>query len=573
MAAESWASKAPEGAGGTGAPESVELGLDASGEVYRLMTTGFSCPLGVARLGPLRAEPAEIPQEMGFVAGGRICLRGAHYTFSVKKMSPMFRFSSVEGNSQRKPRVLWLSPQSLGSRTPAGLAAVFDVAVVHSVPEALLFLRTSGCDAVVVSCAEPDSTLDDALLEVHRTAENLPLLVDCCRVDVGTAVRLAKLGVCDVWSGRLDPSAVMESLRAAIEQASAARRTSAAPEREHWRERLVGESEAMRRILEVIRLVAARRSTVLITGETGTGKEVVARAIHAAGGRERLPFVAVNCGAIPENLIESELFGHAKGAFTGAVQSRAGKFEQASGGTIFLDEIGELPASMQVKLLRVLQEREVQRLGSNETIRLNVRVIAATNTDLEAAVARKEFREDLYYRLNVVPLHLPPLRERIEDLPLLVSHLLGKICAAEGLEPKTLSAGALARLAAHAWPGNIRQLEHAVEMAVVLSGDRPVLSECDFAMLDTAPASSSGSRPLVRVPDEGIDFDLVLAGIERSLVEQALAKSGGNKARAAELLRMKRTTLLAKLKSLGMLPEGSPPILGGGPQRVLAAAG
>jgi transcriptional regulator with GAF, ATPase, and Fis domain len=302
--------------------------------------------------------------------------------------------------------------------------------------------------------------------------------------------------------------------------------------------------------LDIIRLIAARRSTVLITGETGTGKEVVARAIHVAGGRGHLPFVAVNCSAIPANLIESELFGYVRGAFTGAAQSHAGRFEQANGGTIFLDEIGELPMDLQAKLLRVLQEREIQRLGSSETVQLNVRVLAATNVDLERAVENKTFREDLYYRLNVVPLQIPALRDRRSDIPVLIEHFLEKVCSAEGVSRRKITTAALERLRCFHWPGNVRQLEHAVEMAVVLSADRELLDIGDFRLINGGNQTEPGHTSSVLVSEEGIDFEETVSRLEWSLIQQALALSNGNKARAAEILRMKRTTLLARVRSL-----------------------
>jgi transcriptional regulator with PAS, ATPase and Fis domain len=308
----------------------------------------------------------------------------------------------------------------------------------------------------------------------------------------------------------------------------------------------------MLRMIDVIRLVAARRSSVLITGETGTGKEVVARTIHLAGGRGHLPFVAVNCSAIPDTLIEAELFGYVRGAFTGATNSHAGKFEQANGGTIFLDEIGDLPLELQAKLLRVLQERELQRLGSSETTRLNVRVLAATNVALERAVEQRRFREDLYYRLNVVPLHIPPLRERTSDIPALVEHFMARVCQNEGLPLKRLGPGVLDRLRNHHWPGNVRQLEHAVETAVVLSGDRETLDISDFLVLRSAAPNSDAhaSAGELIVSGEGLDFEAAVSRLEWSLIQQALTLSRGNKAKAAELLRMKRTTLLARVRSL-----------------------
>jgi transcriptional regulator with GAF, ATPase, and Fis domain len=321
---------------------------------------------------------------------------------------------------------------------------------------------------------------------------------------------------------------------------------------EHWRRLLIGESHEMRQVCHVIEMVASRRATVLITGETGVGKEVAARALHLAGTRVRGPFVAVNCSAVPENLLEDELFGHIRGAFTGAVQNRLGRFEQANGGTLFLDEIGELAPELQAKLLRVLQEREFQRLGSSETIRVDIRVVAATNCDLIAKMEQGTFREDLYYRLNVVPIHIPPLRERRGDIPALAESFVEKVCRAEQMASKCFTAGVLDVLRAYDWPGNVRQLENAVEMAIVLSGDRETLGPEDFPLPAPARSRQSVSQaPLcVSVPDSGLDYERTLAGIERSILEQALRKTGGNKKAAADMLGLKRTTLSAKVRSL-----------------------
>lgn len=330
-----------------------------------------------------------------------------------------------------------------------------------------------------------------------------------------------------------------------------------------WRRFLIGESPGMRQLCEIIELIAPKRITVLVSGETGTGKEVVARAIHAASTRSALPMVAVNCTALPASLVESELFGHAKGAFTGAHMSRMGRFEQAHRSTIFLDEIGDLPLEAQGKLLRVLQEQTFERVGSSETVRVDVRVIAASNVDLEDAARDRRFREDLFYRLNVVPIHLVPLRERREDIPLLLDYFLQKTCAFEGAPPKRVSDEALDFLMAQDWPGNVRQLEHTVQMAFALSGDRFTLTAQDFSIRRRtaflAPVSIPAThRPLVTVGRDGIDFDQVVSDFERSLVTQALAVSGGNKARAADLLRIKRTTLLAKMK---VFEEGKPQVI------------
>jgi len=429
---------------------------------------------------------------------------------------------------------------------------------VRSVPELLLFVRNGGTEVVVINCTAPSNRTDDILLELRRIDQNLPVIFSCKVAPTDDVIRLVRLGAWHVWTGEMEAERMMSGLVSAAQWRRESKRRPQTWEQEPWRRMLVGDSDGMMRLLDIIRLVAARRSSVLITGETGTGKEVVARAIHQAGGRGHLPFVAVNCSAIPANLIESELFGYVRGAFTGASQSHAGRFEQANGGTIFLDEIGDLPLELQAKLLRVVQEREVQRLGSSECIRLNVRVLAATNVDLEQAVAKRLFREDLYYRLNVVPLHVPPLRERSSDVRSLLEFFLDKVCAAEQVGRKRVLPNVIDRLAACPWPGNVRQLEHAVERAVVLSGDREWLEASDFRALQpsaTSYSQHSGSSSAVTVSEEGLDFEDTVCRLEWSLIQQALVLSRGNKARAAELLRMKRTTLLARVRSLEVRRE------------------
>ena len=279
-----------------------------------------------------------------------------------------------------------------------------------------------------------------------------------------------------------------------------------------------------------------------------------ARAIHAASDRAGKPMVALNCSAIPEHLLEAELFGHTRGAFTGAVADRAGRFEEADGGTLFLDEIGDMPFDLQAKLLRVLQEREVQRLGSSRTIKVNVRIIAASNVDLFEAVKERRFREDLYYRLNVVPMQMPALRDRPSDIGLLTRHFVSKICAFEGIEQKEIYNETLARLASFDWPGNVRQLENAVERAVAVSGTRPFLVPADFLLSTEAfrPARPQFRAETVSVPDSGIDFEVIMNVFEKKLLDQALEKSKGNKSMAADLLCMKRSTLVSKLRVFEM---------------------
>jgi transcriptional regulator with GAF, ATPase, and Fis domain len=327
-------------------------------------------------------------------------------------------------------------------------------------------------------------------------------------------------------------------------------RATESEQREPWRSLIVGSSPAIRETRDIIHLAADRRSTVLITGETGTGKELAAKAIHLAGNRSNRQMVAINCAALPEHLLEAELFGHTKGAFTGAVNARSGLFDKAQGGTIFLDEIGEMPLSLQPKLLRVLQEREFHRLGSSDPVRINVRVIAASNSDLPEAVAERRFREDLYYRLNVVPLRMPALRERLSDIPELAEHFLEKVAEEEMRPKKRLAAQAFEFLMQYSWPGNVRQLEHAIEAATILTGDRIVLNASDFNLPAPRSSSAFGSLSAFSVPESGLNFEELISNIERQLLESALLKAGGNKARAADLLRMKRTTLISKSKAL-----------------------
>jgi transcriptional regulator with PAS, ATPase and Fis domain len=320
---------------------------------------------------------------------------------------------------------------------------------------------------------------------------------------------------------------------------------------------LVGSSVPMQDIYKRISIVANKTSTVLIEGETGTGKELIAKAIHYNSPRKDQPLVSVNCGAIPSNLLEDELFGHVKGAFTGAHHHRIGRFEQANHGTLFLDEVSNMPMDLQVKLLRVLQEREFQRVGSAATIKVDVRIVAATNGNLLAAVERGDFRSDLYYRLNVIPVHVPPLRKRRDDVPLLTRHFIKKFCTEQKVPLKTVSDEALQCLANHDWPGNVRQLENTLEMAVTLSGDRELLDMDDFPVIcqlskPAAPVSE------IEFPDDGVNFNTVVSNLEKRLILQSLEVARGNKKKAATLLRLKRTTFVEKLRRMGVDPgDGS----------------
>ena len=312
---------------------------------------------------------------------------------------------------------------------------------------------------------------------------------------------------------------------------------------------LVGRSKVMRDLFQLLEIVAATSSTVLITGETGTGKELAARAIHHSSARRANRFVAINCSAIPETLLEAELFGHARGAFTGAVGTRQGRFEQAHKGTLFLDEVGTMSAALQAKLLRVLQEREFERVGDSHTIKVDVRVIAATHSDLHKMVGEGAFREDLFYRLNVIPVQLPPLRERRDDIPLLVQHFVQKLSADAGRPPAKISQEAMRSLMAHNWPGNVRQLENAVERAVAFSQGRRQIDAADLSPeIQKEPPAPEGLDPWF--PEDGVDFEQYISGIELALIQRSLERTHGNKRQAAKLLNLKRTTLIEKLKRL-----------------------
>ncbi|MDR3672960.1 MAG: sigma 54-interacting transcriptional regulator [Holophaga sp.] len=344
---------------------------------------------------------------------------------------------------------------------------------------------------------------------------------------------------------------------------------------------LVGIGAGMREVLAKARAAAATRATVLLLGESGTGKEVIAQAIHHMSMQRDQPFVPVHCGAIPDNLIESELFGYTKGAFTDARKDAPGKFREAHGGTIFLDEVSTMPLSVQVRLLRVLQEREVQPLGGGAPVKVEVRVIAATNLDLWQRVQDGGFREDLFYRLEVVPISLPPLRDRREEIPFLAQHFLNRKAREHGLYPKALHPSVDPLLMALPWNGNVRQLENAIERAIVLSTDRPVLTRADFLFLlerlpdgqeiaDALPpmedfpvfnAQTATPEPM-DLPREGLDLNQVVSDVEKKLMLQSLQVTRGNKKRAAELLGLKRTTFLEKMKRLDLedaLPECTEP--------------
>ena len=457
-------------------------------------------------------------------------------------------FSVVSGSVER---VLWISGETPapGTFRSTDGRSKFEPLHAEDLASALEILRENPVQAILIHLPLRNASVEELLTELRAAGEHAPVVV---YEPDGLVTRNAAMTLLGAFQYISQP-VPLEELREVLLVAVRQRRSQAAGATKRpadWTNLLVGSSEPMREVIEVIGLVGHRRSTVLITGETGTGKEVAARAIHQASNRAGSRMVAINCAALPDHLLEAELFGHTKGAFTGAVNARVGLFEQAHRGTIFLDEIGEMPLQLQTKILRVLQEREVQRIGSSEPVAVDVRVIAASNQNLVRAVAQRRFREDLYYRLNVVALKMPPLRERTSDIPELAGHFLEKVAEQESAAPKRIDASALEALMRYGWPGNVRQLEHALESAVALSGARATLYPKDFDLPMDMLAAELDPLALLDVPESGIDFEGLIMGIERRLLERALQKSGGNKARAASMLNMKRTTLISKFKSL-----------------------
>ena len=365
---------------------------------------------------------------------------------------------------------------------------------------------------------------------------------------VETAVEAMKRGAYDYLSKPANLDEIVLTLKRAIElkdlqDENVLLRTQV---EDHQRiDRLIGQSSAMQTLYRIIRRVSKTDSTVLVTGESGTGKELIANAIHFHSTRHDMPFVPINCGAIPEELLESELFGHEKGAFTGAFKERRGRFELAHKGTVFLDEIGEMSPKLQVKLLRFLQETKFQRIGGSRTIEVDVRIVAATNKDLERAVTENEFREDLFYRLNVIPIHVPPLREREGDIPLLIQHFLKQHCQKKDIPQKKMSRAAIESLELYDWPGNVRELENVIERLVILT-DNDEIQVGDLPKRMQIPQQVEVKR--IELGNDGINLKETLDELENRLILDALQRSGGVKNKAAKLLGLNRTTLIEKMK-------------------------
>src|SRR6476646_3709993 len=433
----------------------------------------------------------------------------------------------------------------------------FVVAEAPTGAEAMERLKAFAYDALVVDLKLPDADGMDILDAAISRYPEMFVIVMTGFGGVNEAVQAIKKGAIDFLIKPFQLTQLTRVLTAALNEPRLRKENAElrAQLRDRYRfDNVIGQSPAMQQVFQALELIAPMNSTVLIHGETGTGKELIARTIHHNSPRADQRFVAFNAAAIPEPLAEAELFGHAKGAFTGAIANRVGRFELAHRGTLFIDEVSSMSLSLQAKLLRALQERQIERVGDSRSIKFDIRIIAATNTDLRRMVKDGTFREDLYYRLNVVPVRLPPLRARGEDLPVLAQYFVRKSCDANGLTARTITQEAIRALMSYAWPGNIRQLENAVEHAVAISGTSHEITARMLPREITEPAEGL-MVPSVTIPDEGINFVSVVSQLERELILRCLEKTGGNKRQAARLLNLSRTTLIDKLQRLNVANE------------------
>ncbi len=433
----------------------------------------------------------------------------------------------------------------------------YEAVLVGDVQSALLHLQSDDFDVVITDIQLPNGSGLQVLRAVQEHCPDTVVVMITAFASTETAIAAMKEGAYDYITKPFQLDEIRIVVEKALEKkllASENRRLKSELKRTLRDRSIVGSGAAMQRVYELVRQVAETKTNVLISGESGTGKEMVARAIHEAGDRREHPFVAVNCAAIPENLLESELFGHVKGAFTGAVQNKAGLFETADTGTLFLDEVAELTPPLQVKLLRVLQEKTIRRVGGTSDRRIDVRILAATNRTLQEEVAKGNFREDLYYRLNVIEIPLPPLRERREDIPLLLAHFVEKYASELQRDVRGVSDAAMQRILAYDYPGNVRELENVIERAVALcQGDSIELELLPPSLLDPAPRA--GAR---RIPVEGVSLEALTGDYERGLLLEALERCGGVKKRAASLLGISFRSFRYRLEKLG-LDDSEPP--------------
>ncbi|MFA4858836.1 MAG: sigma-54 dependent transcriptional regulator [Candidatus Margulisiibacteriota bacterium] len=418
----------------------------------------------------------------------------------------------------------------------------FNVLTANSGPLGLETIKSKNPEVVLLDIRMPDWNGIKTLQEIKNFDETLDVIMVTASQELRTAIDSMKKGAYDFIVKPFDVNELVQVINNAIEKKRLLRENlylKDTLDESYQYQQLVGHSASMVKIRQAIETIAQTKSTVLITGESGTGKELVARAIHAVSGRSGLPYVVVNCAAIPENLLESTLFGHEAGAFTGADSRKLGKFEIAHTGTIFLDEIGCMSYAMQSKLLRVLQESVIERVGGNNPIQIDVRVVAATNSNLKEQVTGGKFRDDLYFRLNVIPIDVPPLRHHKDDLPLLVQHFIKRFNRELNKNVKGFEKEALQKMLRYDWPGNVRELQNLVERAVVL-GKNGVITSDEICLPESAGEETASN------------FNLARISFERELIEKTLEKTGHNQSLAAKILGMHRTTFISKMKALGI---------------------
>ncbi|MGH0037794.1 MAG: sigma-54-dependent transcriptional regulator [Myxococcota bacterium] len=432
----------------------------------------------------------------------------------------------------------------------------YDVTTASDAQTAIVRIENDDFDVVISDMQMPEGSGLDILERVNEIAPETVFIVITAFASTDSAISAMREGAYDYITKPFKVDEIRVTVEKALEKkllATENRRLRTELRGQVRHRAIIGNGPSMQRVFDLVAQVADTKTNVLVSGESGTGKELVARAIHDQSDRSARPFVAVNCGAIPENLLESELFGHVKGAFTGAVQTKEGLFETADGGTLFLDEVGELTVPLQVKLLRAIQEKTIRRVGGTTDSRIDVRIISASNRDLQVEVEEGRFREDLYYRLNVIQVELPSLRERTEDIPLLVHHFIEKYADELGKPIEGISDEALERLCSHAFPGNVRELENLIERAVALARGPEIGAE-------NLPTNLSGrvdQTVPTRIPEEGVDLDQLMNAYESALLCEALSATGGVKKRAAQLLGISFRSFRYRLEKLG-LDDGRP---------------
>ena len=421
--------------------------------------------------------------------------------------------------------------------------------------QAVEIMKKKSFDMVISDMQMPNMTGIELLRNLRERDPDLLFMMITAFGTTETAVEAMKLGAYDYITKPFKIDEVRINIANALKSRSLEFENRVLKKeltKTYSFQNLIGNSEPMHRIYDMVKRVSQAPTNVLITGESGTGKEVIAKAIHYNGSLKDKVFVPVNCGAIPESLMESEMFGHKKGSFTGAVADKAGLFETANGGTLFLDEVGELPLSIQVKLLRAIQERVIRRVGGVDDTKINVRIIAATNRDLGTMVEEGTFRQDLYYRLNVINIHSPALRERPEDIPLLAQHFLDKYNERLGKQVRSISEEAMEQLTKHNYPGNVRELENIIERTVALEGGATILPESLPPMVQTSRGRKMASSHEIEITEEGIDIDKVIGQIEKELLIKAIHASGGVKKRAAKLLSITFRSMRYRAEKYGL---------------------